>query len=366
MTTNDQTLDEVSECNLSLTSLFHSLTAPPTNHKKPITHPIRDIQPPSLISSDRRSLADVGNFLMNPDCAIGIDCIAVTFPFRNFIMDNPKDWEKGPMDMDMNRSYGKWTNRYPFPPDLLVGDVVFTAEVREGRGRGSFEIKPSTNLFGPKTLGLAEIVHALKVARLAYVTVGQWLELVQPFETLKLTRLDLTYDVDKVADVQRLLKRVPFFPHNNQVPIKPILKGKGRWESVAVRSATNGGFIVYDKTRQCKKGDSVVRFEANVRPNVLKKYCPSVDYLTEDSANTMYRHFFKKLITGLSQTTETSLEGPLSSKKYKLRTIEYAGIKLLQRAGHHVTLGSGREKSYRELERMGIGNAIEALLDNMV
>ena len=366
MTTNDEIVDEVVECNQSFTSLFHSLTALPTKHKKPITHPIRDIQPPCLLSSDRRSLADVGKFLMNPDCAIGIDCIAVTFPFRNFVMDNPKDWEKGPMDMSMNRSYAKWTNRYPINPDVLRGDVVFTAEVWEGRGRGSFEIKPSTILFGPKSLYLAELDEALKVLQKAYDTVGLWLELVQPFETLKLTRLDLAYDVDMVADVQRLLKRVPFFPHNNQVPIKPILKGRGRWESVAVRSATNGGFIVYDKTRQCKKGDSVVRFEANVRPNVLKKYCPSVDYLTEDSANTMYRHFFTKLITGLSETKEMPFEGLLSDNKYKLRTIEYAGIKLLQRAGHHVTLGSSREKSYRELERMGIGNAIEALLDNMV
>ena len=365
MTTNDEFLDEVVEWKETLTSACLSLTAPPTNHKKPTTHPIRDIQPPSLLSSDRRSLADVGNFLMNPDCAIGIDCIAVTFPFRNFITDNPKDWEKGPMDMNMNRSYGKWTNRYPINPDVLKGDVTFTAEVWDGHGRGSFEIKPSTILFGPKSLYLAELDEALKVLQIAYATVGQWLELVQPFETLKLTRLDLTYDVDKVADVQRLLKRVPFFPHNNQVPIKPILKGRGRWESVIVRSDTNGGFIVYDKTRQCKKGDSVVRFEANVRPNVLKKYCPTLDYLTEDSANTMYRHFFKKLMTGLSQTKETSFEGLLSDDKYKLRTIEYAGIKLLQRVGHHVTLGSGREKSYRELERMGVGNAIEALLDNM-
>jgi hypothetical protein len=79
----------------------------------------------------------------------------------------------------------------------------------------------------------------------------------------------------------------------------------------------------------------------------------------------MYRHFFKKMITGFSQTKEIPFEGLLSDEKYKLRTIEYAGIKLLQRAGHHLTLGSGREKSYRELERMGIGNSLEALLDNM-
>jgi hypothetical protein len=365
MATDDKVHDEVSACNETLTSLFNSLTAQPASTKKTNDSHKKDKQPPLLASSDRRSMADVGNYLANPECEIGIDCMSVTFQFRNFIIDNPKDWEKGPKELSMDREYGKWSNRYPINPEVKQGDVFFTAEVIDGWGRGSIEIKPSTILIGPKSLVIATVDEALRLLRYAYDLVGQWLELVQPFETLTLTRVDLAYDVDKVADVQRLLQRVVYFPHNSQVSIRPILKGAGRWESVIVRSETNGGFIVYDKTRQCKKGDSVVRFEANVRSKVLKKHCLTVSQLTEASANNMFRHFFKRLIKGFSETVETPLEGPLSDSKHKMRTVEYVGIKCLQRAGYHVTYGSTRDKGFKELNRMGIGNAIEAMLDNM-
>lgn len=366
MTSNDVVHGEVPECKETLTSLFRSLTDPPSANKNTSSKDqIQHAQQLTISSSDRRTLADVGNYLANPECGIGIDCISLTFPFRQFILDNPKDWEKGPAELSMNRKYGKWMNRYPINPEVKRGDVTFVAEAMNGWGRGSLEIKPSTILFGPKSLFLATVEESLRVLRYAYETVGLWMELIQPFEELALTRLDLSYDVDKVADVQRLLKRVTFFPHNSQVSIRPFLKGKGRWESVAVRSETNGGFIVYDKSRQCKKGDSVVRFEATVRSKILKKYCPTVAYISEASTNKMFHHYFNNLITGLSNTAETSLERLLSDDKYKMRTVEYVGIKCLQRAGYHVTMGSGREGGYRKLEQMGIGNAIEAMLDNM-
>ena len=365
MTTDDYVREEVLECNETLTSLFHSLTATPVAKKTSNSNHRKAIEPLLMKDSDRRSLADVGNYLKNPECAIGIDYISVTFPFTNFILDNPKDWTKGPRELTMNRKYGKWENRFPINPEVLAGDVFFTAVVREGRGTGTLQINPSTILFGPKSLYLADVCDALIVLKRAYEVVGQWLELVQPLEIVKLTRVDMTFDVDKVGDVQQLLKRSTHFPHNSQVPIRPFLKGNGRWESVEVRSETNGGFIVYDKTRQCKKGDSVVRFEATARSNVLKKHCPRVEHLTEASAIKIYHHYLGKLINGLSETAETPLDGLLSSDEYKLRTIEYVGIKCLKRWGHHVTLGSGREGSYGKLERMGIGNAIEAMLDNM-
>lgn len=365
MTSDDKVHDEVSECNETLTSLFHSLTGPPATNKKTKNAYRKDMQPPSLSSSDRRSLADVGDCLANPECGIGVDCISLVFPFRKFILDNPKDWEKGPKELSMERKYGKWSNRYPINPDVKKGDVSFTAEVINGWGRGTLEIKPSTILVGPKSTLLATVEVALHLLQYAYDIVGQWLELVQPLEEVKMTRVDLTYDVDKVADIQHLLKRVTYFPHNSQVRIQPFLKGKGRWESVIVRSETNGGFIVYDKSRQCMKGDSIVRFEANVRSNTLKKYCPTVMHLSEASANKMFRHYFKNLIQGFSETIESPLDGLLSDDKYKMRTLEYVGIKCLRRMGHHVTCGSGREKGYQDLERMGIGNVIEAMLDNM-
>ena len=354
--------DEVRECVELPTSLYQSLTEPPRKEKTLKKSVIRDIQSPSMSSSDRRSLADVGHYLDNPDTVIGIDRIAVTFPFKNFIIDNPKDWNTGPVDFNMNRTYAKWTIRYPIHPEL-VGDFTFSATVRRANGTGWLEIKPSTHLFGPKSLGLAELNDALKVLRLAYATAGLWLELIDPFEKLKLTRLDLTYDVDKVADVQRLLKKTIRFPHNKQVRIKPELKGQGRWESVIARSDTNGGFIVYDKTRQCKKGDSVVRFEANVYSKTLERYCPTVSYLTEELANRMFRHYFQNLIIGLSNTKETPLDGPLCDPKYRKRIVELAGKKLLERFDYHFEGGREMERAFRDLERLGIGGAIDAMLD---
>jgi hypothetical protein len=355
--------DGVHECNDTLTSLFHSLTDRPKEKKASDKNQRQEVATPTLQSNDRRSLADVGKYLANPDCEIGIDHISVTFPFHDFIQDNPKDWDKGPKNQTMARKYGYWTNRFPINPEVLKGDVRFTAKVWEGRGTGTIEIKPSTILFGPKSLYLANIEEALIVLRHAYDLVGQWLELVQPFEVLKPSRIDLTYDVDKVADVQRLLKQVTYFPHNHQVSINPYLKGNGRWESVTVRSETNGGFIVYDKSRQCKKGDSVVRFEATTRSKNLEKYCPTIGHLTEETANAMFRHYFTKLINGFSQILEMPLDGLLSSDTHKLRTVEYAGIKLLKRMGHHVSFGSNRERAYKDLERMGIGGCLDAWLD---
>jgi hypothetical protein len=365
MSTGEQVHESVDEFVATLKPTGMSLTEALKVKKPSINYSRKKIDVPQVSDSGRRSISDVGNYLIQPAIPVGIDLIEVSFTFIDFIADNPKDWEKGPKHVSVNRRYGKWINSFSINPEFPKADLYFQAEVSETYRRGKLWFNPSTVLFGPKSLYIAGVDETQILLNYAYEIVQKWLYIKQPLESFRLKRLHVTCDVDRVADTERLLKMAAHFPHNNRVDVITHSKGWFKRQSVTARSDTNGGFIVYNKTRQSKKGDAVVRFETNAKGKPLEKHCPTVSDLTQDTANDIFKHYFHKMMTGLSQTTETPLEGVLSDPGHKKRVVELVGIKALKRAGFHPEISDAQQRGFRILERMGIGNAIEAMLYNM-
>lgn len=365
MSTSEQVYESIDEFVATLKPTGMSLTEALKAKKPSINYSTKKIDVPQVSDSGRRSTSNVGNYLIQPAIPVGIDLVEVSFSFIDFIADNPKDWEKGPQHVSVNRTYGKWTNSFSINSAFPKADLYFQAEVSETYRRWKLWFNPSTVLFGPKSVHMATVDVTHKLLHYAYETVQQWLFIKQPLESFRLKRLHVSCDVDQVADTERLLKIAAHFPHNNKVNVTTHSKGSFRRESVAARSETNGGFIVYNKTRQSKKGDAVVRFETNAKGKPLEKNCPTVSDLTQDTANDIFKNYFHKMMLGLSQTTETPLEGVLSDHEHKKRVVELVGIKALKRAGYHPEISDAQQRGFRILERMGIGNAIEAMLHNM-
>lgn len=333
-----------------------SLTDPHTNHLHK-----RDLQLPTGDSHGYRTIRDVGLYLGDKDTEFGIDYISLVFKFEDFIRDNPKDWARGPKDLDIRRNYGYWENSWMLPigVDGHFPNVEFWAKVHGTNRTAGFLINPSTVLFGPKSPFVAPLEGAMTVLRYVYEEViSQWMVLPNPLKWATLSRLDVTADVDDVLDKQRLLQFVSRHPQNARTKVKPYISATGRWETVDTRSSANGGMNVYDKSTQMGLEGRLVRFESQMRTRNLKKYCPTVAHLNDETLRRVFRKHFGKAIEAMIKTQDGVLDGLLGDTKDQLRLVEYAGLRLLESMGYRIELGTSRRAAYRRLDRMGVGDII--------
>lgn len=317
----------------------------------------RDLRLPTSDLHCYRTIRDVGLYLADTNTQFGVDYISLVFKFEDFVKDNPKDWVNGPKDLNVHREYGHWKNSWALP----IGEighypiVDFWATVRGTNRTAGFVVNPSTVLFGKKSPYVARVDETMRVLRYIYEEViSQWLELPNPLECATLSRLDVTADVDNVLDKQALIRFIARHPQNARVRAKAYITRSGQWETVEARSKTNGGLCVYDKSTQLGVDGRVVRFESQMRTSNLKKFCPTLEHLDDETLRQIFWKHFGNAVEAMMMTSEGVLDGLLGDRTSSLRLVEFAGITLLERLGHFVELGSGRRAAHRRLERMGV------------
>ena len=340
-----------------------SLIAPLTNNTASNK---RDLEIPSSDTHAYKTIREIGEYLSDSDREYGIDYVSLSFSFRDFVVDNPKDWEHGSNDFSVRQESGHWRNTFSLPIRETgeLPKVKFWAHVQGTRRTAGFEINPSTALFGSKSAFIAPLTGTRRVMEYIYESIiPQWLVLEDPLDMAKLTRLDVSVDVENVLDIQQLLRLVSANPPNSRLKTFAVIGPRNRWETTYARSKSNGGMSIYDKSRQLGLKEHTVRFESQMRPRALEKFCPTVKDLNETALKRIFNKNLGNAIAAMTAAQDNALDGLVGDQKTKLRLVEYAGIKLLANLGYHVELGSSRTAHYRKFDRMGVGDILAAALN---
>lgn len=360
---HDEVDESVREENCSRFSELLSLTDPHDHYPKK-----RDLQLPTSDSHGYKTIRDVGLYLGNTDTQFGIDYISLVFRFENFVRDSPKDWAKGPKDLDVHRGYGYWENSWVlnFGESDVYPSFEFWAKVHGTNRTAGFAINPSSVFFGQKSPFVAHVDETMKLLRYIYEhEISQWLVLPNPLEWSTLSRLDVSTDVDNVLDKQRLLKFVARYPQNRRAKTRVYMNPSGCWETVETRSKANGGMSVYDKSTQMGESGRLVRFESQMRTRNLKMHCPTLEHLNDEVLRRVFHKHFGNAVEAMISTQDGLLEGLLGDPKYRLRLVEFAGLRLLEKMGYFVELGTSRRTAYRRLDRMGVGDILAEVLNGI-
>ena len=198
-----QVREENVEQNESLSSLFKALTeGPPSLHRREALTLTTSLPEGSTDTprseSPLLSRDEVGALLARPDLPIGIDCLAASFDVGALLVDDPVLWTE-------IAQKGVSTRRYVTTFPLGQGSVFVSIHRNIKGSWGYVEVKPATVLYGKKTTQLATLKQALEVFHSVMDEVAQIVQIRTSRPQTRLSRVDLTVDVQNVSSRQDIL-----------------------------------------------------------------------------------------------------------------------------------------------------------------
>lgn len=221
---------------------------------------------------------------------------------------------------------------------------------------------PSTILWGPGTANKATVAQTRALAETVYQTVvPNQVWTLEPFDRVKVTRLDVALDLPNVANPEALYNWYVRNPHHHGSKYKMYFKG-GRCTGVDHSRRDHGGSRIYPKQRASTKGGTVLRFEAQARKDACELFVPNISYLDETAMGKVFRHYFSQVARGLPRADGCDLSLIVNDPRYRRTICHVVGEQVLTRAGL-LSPDSRSSERRRELRKLGALDAVEQLID---
>jgi hypothetical protein len=321
-----------------------------SKHKPKRLRPVKD-HDGSLLSRN-----EVGDALLRPDLALGIDWISVSFPVRQ-VLPSSRDswvsiWEKTGSTL---RSFRGTIPIGQGNATLQVSGVVAMT--------GYLEFNPSTILHGPKTPHFAHLDQAMELMNEILVEVDYLLERPESSSKMKLSRLDIAANIPFVLDLPGVLMHLLRHGIPPRRKLRSYSSRTNGIESIDVLTKNRDGYRAYNKSLQIREPGSVLRFEAQAGRNYLATTCPTVADLSEEKVRQIFLDKTRFAAEALCSVRRDLLDVILSSPTEAALFVELAGIATLKRAGRSPRLPQSRyQRRYKPfLEKYGIKSVLDLL-----
>lgn len=286
-----------------------------------------DVAQVRQIDPSMKSATDVGAHLQDKNLPLGIDRIALSFPIVEIREDSQDLWEDS-MRGRGRRLYGKTT----IP--IGQGSAFFKVNGSQAGYRAYLEFNPSTILHGKNTTELATLPELEEILNDLLSEIDYLVHYAVPLEDFRLSRLDITAQIPHVADVQGILVKASKSPYRLGLATE-LRQTKRSIQSLACRTKSTGGYLMYDKARKAKVGSGLLRCEATARRRLLGQICPTYGVLDVNRCRDIFNHFYGVVSTDLREMPTTDFGPMLTSKRDTWTLIEILGISALNGLGHY-------------------------------
>jgi hypothetical protein len=310
-------------------------------------------------ASNWLALDDIGRALQDPELSLGVDRIEFNFNVGRFIDVNSVIWESNTYNGVQGSQYST---------QLEVGeDWAYVKMIRNQMlGKVFVSVNPSSVRYGKRSGKICPLRDALGVCQAIVNRLGRSVEIPDPLGVARLQRVDVSVDFHNVSDIQGLLSTALMNTYNPQVKAVPYIGVRGI-ESVACRSKTGGGFLVYNKSQQMRMATSTVRFEAQSRTRHLKVISPTLGDLTEENCRRIFDRYISRLAKALAAHSLTPPEVILADKRYRKTFITAVGLSVLSDRGYPVKMTDyWRLRQYRPFKQRYPHRVIGDLFKNIV
>lgn len=294
------------------------------------------------------SIKDIGAYLLNPNLEPGIDKVKLVFQIQRILRPYDRWDSRTRADNGEPKSVRSKlkTNQY--------GEVVIGASQNYSGLYGWVEFNPSKsiNLDGQ----LADFHQTKRAIDVIFETVKENLLLARPTEYSRIHRLDLTVDIDPVADMLGALEMAK--------RCKPYLQQKAstyfhpnsiETQTVMFSTRGMGSVLFYNKSAETKKQGNRFRIEvqAGKRDLEIKLGPKDLKSLTKHSLQRIFRRridTFAMLCYANSRrhVDEILMHRDLTQHFIDIAGFEYLGLKgiSVQKSDHHLKKDRQFKKTY--------------------
>lgn len=300
-----------------------------------------------LIPSDihLKSPYEVGMEIGDVEQVPGIDFISLWIPVAEVVEYREDDWLDQQYANGLEKRSGTWA---------MTEHGHMKYGVKFNRGRAStcwLEFNPSTLLYGPKSSQIATYSETWELVIRGLQHVGQFVRFNPKSETIRISRLDVTRDIDYVQDMRRVAEISKPHLESKRIDINTYESPKLVWHSMTQRSKKpSDGLCMYNKSVLNKTDTSTMRFELRCRGKRLKKYCPSLDKFTSEAISNMFYAVLSPISKGLTHVPERRADQILKQPSQTKVFTAMIGEQILADYGYHVNLSQYETKKRQQFK----------------
>jgi hypothetical protein len=322
-------------------------------------HPERDSLSPFTMQTASNEHKDVNENLLDVE-TITLDTVGRALTHRAL----PLGVDKLEFSLRVGRLRTRESGIWELITQQGTGDFRYSMKMPVGEGKAHIHMvrnqiigklyvsfNPSTVLYGPYSGRIASLDEAIEICGWIINELDYLVEIAEPLSKAKLRRVDVSVDIPNISDMQGLLEAAAMSSYNPQVKANTY-RGVRGLESVACRSKTGGGFIVYNKSLQMGTKGATARFEAQSRTRHLKEVCPTLGDLTPQLCRHIFNRYFANLAVLLCARPTTPPDAILGDKKHLKTFVTSVGLSVLSDLGYKVPVTDyWRLQKYRPFKK---------------
>lgn len=292
---------------------------------------------PNLLSRD-----EIGRLLAHPELRVGIDRLAVSFPVRSIYKATFDHW--GSTWVHATTQKTRVSTQIP----QGQGSARFSVNPVSTGLTGYLEFNPSTILYGKKSCQIARLDQTLEILQNFLEEIDLLVDRPIPASEFKVSRLDISVDIPNAMNIQGVLDHAGRHSCTSRKKTNSWRSKKGL-ESVACRSKSSDGWLLYDKSLQAGLPGSVLRCEVVIRRRKMKHYhCNTIGDLSESVCLAAFQTITQNLSSGLQNLARGTIDEILSSPTETEILVYLIGLEMLNRHGYFPSVTNHRRLSKLE------------------